>query len=233
VSTARAHALYARASQPDEAALIERHAPLIDRLARRLCLRGALESAYDDLWSAGALGLLDAARRFDPAQGVRFETFVEHRIRGAMLDELRRLDHLPRRLRAELDRLEASRRALEASLGRDPDDAELAAAAGLPVEEVAELTCLQQPLVPIEEASLPPAPVPEHEEALDHARRAARLAEAIAALPERQQLVVSLRYVEGLSNKEVAQVLGVSEPRVCQIHGEAMKRLRASLEEGE
>ena len=233
MSATRAHALYARASQPDEAALIERHGPLIDRLARRLCFRAALEHVFDDLWSAGALGLLDAARRFDPAQGVRFETFVEHRIRGAMLDELRRLDHLPRRLRSDLDRLEAERRRLQESLGRDPDEAELAAAVDLPVEEVAELSVLQQPLVPIEEAVLPPSPAPLQEERLDEARLAARLAVAIAQLPERQQLVVSLRYVEGLSNKEVAQVLGVSEPRVCQIHGEAMKRLRANLAEAE
>ncbi|WP_373049417.1 sigma-70 family RNA polymerase sigma factor [Vulgatibacter sp.] len=227
----RGHALYAQASRLDEAQLVERHAALLDRMARRLCFRAAMHHAFDDLWSAGALGLLDAARRFDAARDVRFETFAEHRVRGAMLDELRRLDHLPRRLRADLDRLQAARRELAEKLGREPDEAELAAALDLPVEEVGELAALLQPVVPIDEATVPPSPAPLQEELLDRARLQGRLAQAIAALPERQQLVVSLRYVEGLSNKEVAQVLGVSEPRVCQIHGEATKRLRAALAE--
>ena len=228
-AAARGHALYARASQPDESRLVALHAHRIDRAARLLCARAGLPHAFDDLWSAGALGLLDAARRFDPARDVRFETFAEHRIRGAMLDELRRLDHLPRRLRADLDRLRAARESLAATLGREPDDTELAKALDLPVEEVIEQAALLLPSVPIDEAELPPSPAAPPEERIDRERVAGRLAAAIAALPERQQLVVSLRYVEGLSNKEIASILDVSEPRVCQIHGDAMKRLRAAL----
>lgn len=229
----RARAAYAQASQPDEAALVAQHGALIDRTARRLCARAALPHAYDDLWSAGALGLLDATRRFDGSRDVRFETFVEHRIRGAMLDELRRLDHLPRRLRAELDRLQRGRKDLATRLGREPDDAEVASALDLPLEQLGELDALLQPVVPIEEAELPPSAELHPDDHIDRAQLSRRLAEAIAALPERQQLVVSLRYVEGLSNKEVAGMLDVSEPRICQIHGEAMKRLRAALAEAE
>ena len=231
MSTARGHAAYAQASRPDEAAIIARHASIIDRVARRLCARAALPHAYDDLWSAGALGLLDAARRYDAARDVRIETFVEHRVRGAMLDELRRQDHLPRRLRADLDRLRAKRAELAASLGHEPDDTELAEALDLPEEDVAEYGALLLPAVPIEEAELPPCPAPLPEERIDRERMTGRLAAAIAALPERQRLVISLRYVEALSNKEIAGMLDVSEPRVCQIHGDAMKRLRTLLAE--
>lgn len=231
MSPTRGLALYARAGQEDDSVLIERHAPIIDRLARRLCLRAGSPHLSDDLWSAGALGLLDAARRFDPARDVRFETFVEHRIRGAMLDELRRLDHLPRRLRAEVDRWRAARRDLSAALHREPGPDELAAALEVSLEEVDELAALAEPLLPVEEAEQQARGDEHPDEAIFRTQLAARLAAAIAALPERQQLVVSLRYVEGLSNKEIAGILGVSEPRICQIHGDAMKRLRAEMQE--
>src|SRR5688500_10775573 len=100
----RAIANYATGSQ-DEGQVIRKYSGIIDRLARRFVMRTGLSSAYDDLWSAGALGLVEAVRRFDGSKGASFETFAEHRVRGAMLDELRRLDHLPRRLRNRTDDL--------------------------------------------------------------------------------------------------------------------------------
>ena len=102
----RALATYASGGGNEADELIQRYSALIDRVARRIAMRTGLQSAFDDLWSAGALGLLEAARRFDGGRGVTFETFVEHRIRGAMLDELRRMDHLPRRLRSRTDDLQ-------------------------------------------------------------------------------------------------------------------------------
>src|ERR1044071_2477256 len=117
----RAPATYAaKSSDADE--LIQRYGSLIDRVARRIVMRTGLGSAFDDLWSAGALGLLEAAGR-----GVTFETFVEHRIRGAMLDELRRMDHLPRRLRSRTDDVQKARQKLSGQLGREASVDELAA----------------------------------------------------------------------------------------------------------
>lgn len=229
-TAARGRSLYARAGHLDEAALLRAHAARIDRVVRRVCAAAGVPEAADDLWSAGALGLLDAARRFDPARAVRFETFAEHRIRGAVLDELRRLDHLPRRLRDEIDRVRRVRDALAGALAREPDEGEVAAALGIEAGELAALAALAQPHLPLEDAALPPGDPPAADEGIARRQLAARLAAAVAALPERQQLVISLRYVEELTNREIARILGVSEPRVCQIHGDAIARLRAALD---
>lgn len=222
----RAHARYA-AEAVSDAALVARHASLIDRAARRVAGRTGGAVAPDDLWSAGAMGLLEAARRFDGARDVRFETFAEHRIRGAMLDELRRLDHLPRRLRAQAERIESERTRLAQHLQRDPDADELAAAVGLSVEELAavQASTARHDTAPDALA----APLAGADEQLERGELGRRVTAAVASLPERLQLVLSLHYVEGLTYREIAQVLDVSEPRVCQLHGDAMRAIRAAM----
>src|SRR4051812_29662637 len=106
---------YATKAANDEATeALQKYGGLIDRLARRLVSRTGQQSAYDDLWSAGALGLLEAMRRFDATKGASFETFAEHRVRGSMLDELRRQDHLPRRLRNRTDEMQKAKNMLSA-----------------------------------------------------------------------------------------------------------------------
>src|SRR3569832_556893 len=116
----RALATYSSASAGNEAdELIQRYSSVIDRFACWFVLRLGLQSAFDDLWSAGALGMMEASRRFDATRGVTFETFVEHRVRGAMLDELRRMDHLPRRLRSRTDDVQKARKKLSGQLGRE------------------------------------------------------------------------------------------------------------------
>jgi RNA polymerase sigma factor for flagellar operon FliA len=222
-----AYAVHERPATDEE--LVSRHARTIERIARRIALRTGSLSVVDDLWSAGALGLLDAARRFDGARDVDFDTFVEHRIRGAMLDELRRIDHLPRRLRARTLGLEKARQDLARELVREPTADELAARLGIDPGEVAELEALAQrplSLVPELAEASPEEPVDER---LASAQRRRQLAAAIGRLPERLQILMSLRYVEELSYKEIARVLKVSEPRVCQLHGEAVAKLRALL----
>lgn len=226
----RAHAAYATAGGDDNA-LIQRHTTLIDRLARRMSTRVGDPALYDDLWSAGALGLLDAARRFDVAQAVRFETFAEHRIRGAMLDELRRLDHLPRRLRHDVERVAAAKKELEGELGRDPETEEIAERLGMDLETLAEMELLQQPVMPIpEDLPIASADVPVDEQLFTHQRQAL-VEDAVGGLPERLQLLLQLHYVEGLTYKEIAGIFKVSEPRICQLHKDAMGRLRGKLEE--
>jgi len=224
---------HARYGQPDpEAELVQRHATLLDRCARRLSARTGHAIAPEDLWSAGALGLLEAARRFDGSRDVRFETFAEHRIRGAMLDEMRRMDHLPRRLRSDTDRVDGARRALAQSLGREPSLEEVAGALGAEVGEVAELLMLLQPSVPMEDEAHAAAAA-RADDALESAHLRHEVARAIAELPDRLQVLLALYYDEELTYREIAKVLGVSEPRVCQLHSDAVKRLRAALERPE
>ena len=224
----RAHARYAVDAEGEaDAAIIARHGDLVDRTARRLAARTAGAVSADDLWSAGAMGLLEASRRFDAARDVRFETFAEHRIRGAMLDEMRRMDHLPRRLRARAEAIERARTRLTQALQREPAVEELASEAGLTVEELASAISLAEPHDDaIDRLVTPLAPVDEQ---LERGRLVGALAGAVAALPERLQLVLSLHYVEDLTYREIARVLQVSEPRVCQLHADAVQRLRGAL----
>ncbi len=204
---------------------------LIDRVARRISARTANTITPGDLWSVGALGLIDAYHRFDPARAVKFESFAEHRIRGAMIDELREMDHLPRRLRADADRVRKAKQALGNTLGREPTVDELASHLGMSFEDVDTLNSLMQPAVVL----VPELPLASstalQDEQLDAADRVQHLAKAITKLSERLQLVLSLHYVEGLTYKEIAQALEVSEARICQIHGEAVKKLRVILED--
>jgi RNA polymerase sigma factor for flagellar operon FliA len=230
----RAHARYASGASED--ALIARHAAVIERCARRLAARTAGAIAAEDLWSAGAVGLLEASRRFDAARDVQFEQFAEHRIRGAMLDELRRMDHLPRRLRNDLDRVDRARARLGQLLGREPDSAELADDLAISLEDLHAVQLLGLPHLEVgsaAEAAHLSSGTARGDEAAMRAQALRATAAAVAGLSERLQLVLSLHYEEGLTYREIAKVLGVSEPRVCQLHGEAMKVLRAALAERE
>jgi len=210
-----------------DADVLRRHSALVDRMARRIATRSGHAVSPDDLWSAGALGLLDAARRFDPARDVRFETFAEHRIRGAMIDELRRMDHLPRRLRAQVERVAVARGRLGHSLGREPASHEVAEEVGLDAEEVEGLAALAQPQLPVK------IDLPDHgatpDARLADAETQRALAAAVSSLPERLQTLLALHYTEGLTYREIAKVLGVSQPRVCQLHAEAVELLRDAL----
>jgi RNA polymerase sigma factor for flagellar operon FliA len=223
----RAHAQYGQAATSD-AEVIARHGTLIVRCARRLSARSGHTVSPDDLWSAGAMGLLEAARRFDAARDVKFESFAEYRIRGAMLDEMRRMDHLPRRLRADVERVEQARSRLAQQLGRDPETDEVAAAIDCEPQDVAELLQLLSPQLPINE-EIAASPEAAADESLARSEVARRLAREVAALPERLQVLLALYYDEDLTYREIAKILGVSEPRVCQLHSEAVKRLRGQV----
>ncbi len=208
-------------------------AHLIDRVARRIAARTANTVQPGDLWSVGGLGLIDAYHRYDPARAVKFESFAEHRIRGAMIDELREMDHLPRRMRADADKVRKARNKLGNTLGREPTSDEVAELLGMPVEDVETLEAVSAPAA----ALMPEMPVPSldslQDERIDHASRVRRMTSAITTLNPRLQTVLSLHYVEGLTYKEIAAALQVSEARVCQLHGEAVKKLHVLLTEAE
>ncbi|MFT3708924.1 MAG: FliA/WhiG family RNA polymerase sigma factor [Archangium sp.] len=208
-------------------------AHLIDRVARRISSRTANTVQAGDLWSVGALGLLDAYHRYDPAHEVKFESFAEHRIRGAMIDELREMDHLPRRLRADADKLKKARTALGNTLGREPTNIELAQHLGMEVEDVDTLESVAQPASQLNPDISIPSLDSLQDERLDHAERVRRLTTAIGSLNVRLQTVLSLHYVESFTYKEIAGAMQISEARVCQLHGEAVKKLRALLADSE
>jgi RNA polymerase sigma factor for flagellar operon FliA len=218
-----------QAARNDDNELLSKYGNIVDRVARWLVLRTGMHSAYDDLWSAGALGLIEASRRFDNEKGASFEGFVEHRVRGAMLDELRRLDHLPRRLRSRTDDLKRARHKLSTTLGREATLEEVAAEMKTDLEEVAEMEGLLEPTVPLE--SVIPVLAGGHD-LDDQAARSealATLSAAIEQVPERLRTVLGLVYIEGLTYSEIGGLLNVSEPRVCQLHSEALARLRKEM----
>jgi RNA polymerase sigma factor for flagellar operon FliA len=213
--------------------------PYIEKVARRLARRLPAHVEIDDLISSGVIGLMEAAERFDPTRVDRFEAFAEFRIRGAMLDDLRSRDTLSRDMRRLSNELRDATRRLEAQLGRTPDQEEIAKRLGVGVEE---LYARQQKLsgssvVGIDDAgpdllertgdntALDPFEQASKHEMTDH------LISGIGHLPEKMQQVLSLYYCDNLNLKEIGAVLGVTESRVCQIHGEATRRLRDSLTE--
>jgi len=211
--------------------------PYIEKVARRLARRLPAHVEIDDLISSGVIGLIEAAERFDPERVDRFEAFAEFRIRGAMLDDLRSRDTLSRDMRRLSNELRDATRKLEAQLGRTPDQEEIAQRLGVGVEE---LYARQQKLsgssvVGIDDAGPDLLERTGDQTAADPFEQTSRhemterLVAGIGHLPEKMQQVLSLYYCENLNLKEIGAVLGVTESRVCQIHGEATKRLRDSL----
>lgn len=228
-------------SQQSAVELVERYAPLVKRIAHHLLARLPDSVQVDDLIQSGLEGLLEAANNYDAGKGASFETFAGIRIRGAMLDEMRRGDWSPRSVHRNARRLAEAYQALEAQLERTPTDIEVANAMGVKLEEYqamarhtmsARLCSFDEP--PPTEMGLTRAETyadqtssPEQLVEEDDQRR--RLAEAIQELPERDQLLLSLYYQEELNLKEIGQVLGVSESRVSQLHSQAATKLRAKL----
>jgi RNA polymerase sigma factor for flagellar operon FliA len=213
----------------DDTTVLEQYGSMVERMARRLISRTGVHSAYDDLWSAGAIGLIEAGRRFDPTRGASFATFAEHRVRGAMLDELRRLDHLPRRLRNRTDELVKTRKKLAGNLGREATVEEVASELGVEVEEASDMAALLEPPLPLESILPTLAGGEAADAAVLRAEVMRRLTEAVEKLPERLRMVLSLHYIEDLAYREIAGILHVSEPRVCQLHSEALAQLRKLL----
>lgn len=224
-------------------AIIRDYAILARRAVERLQISPWGCVSQDDLISHAVIGLIDAVDRYDPEQGVPFEGFAMPRIRGAVLDSLRRLDWVPRTVRADEARLRRAYGRLEGILGRPPTDEEVAEELGVESDELERLVTevargsvlsLDDLVAGVGEGNplsetIPTtdADGPQRSQERTEARR--RLAEAIDALPEREKLVVALYYYNELTLKEIGRVIGVTEQRVSQIHTKAMLRLSHKL----
>ena len=231
------------ASAEDKEAIVLKYAPLVRHVARSLPieLRGVME--FEDAVSFGMCGLIEAVDRYDPERGIHFNSYAGSRIRGAIIDAFRRMDRLSRTMRQKAQSIQKARAALEVELGRSPSETELAAATGMDLEKLREAdACASLVTVSLERISTPD---PEREGArfeivdvdedsnfadqMEQRELRQELAGALQALPQRERLVMSLYYKEDLTMREIAIVLAVSETRVSQLHGQAVRRLRQSL----
>jgi len=226
--------------------LILTYAPLVKFVAGRLGSGLPAHVEENDLISYGLLGLIGAIERFDPARDVKFETYAISRIKGSIIDELRSMDWVPRSVRARARQIERAIAQLEAQLHRAPTDEEIAAKLGITTEELENsLTDISRSsIAALDELwtlasgsgdqialidTIEDTQGPEPQAVLDQTETREALAEAIATLPEREKIVITLYYYEELTLREIGEVLGVTESRVSQLHTKAILRLRARL----
>ncbi|HEX7728252.1 MAG TPA: FliA/WhiG family RNA polymerase sigma factor [Terracidiphilus sp.] len=222
--------------------LLVEHLPIVRFLARRIHERLPQHVDLEDLVSAGVVGLMDAFTKFDPAKKVQFRSYAQFRIRGAILDSLRTLDWSPRDLRRKGRAVEEAIRALTARMGRPPNEAEVAQALTLGLAEyqqlLGDLKGLEIGTLHAErndesgEEELAYVPGRPDEDPLFRCLRGEledRLSDAIAHLPERERLVMTLYYYEEMTMREIGLALGVVESRISQVHASAVVHLRAAL----
>jgi len=218
--------------------IITSYAYLAKYVVDRLSFSVVGAASYDDLIGHAVVGLIEAVEKFEPERGLKFETFAIPRVRGAVIDALRNLDWAPRSVRKDEADLRRAIAVAEAELCRPPTDKELADRLDITVSELEDklalvgrssLLSLDETLSAGIEISSPDAFEDDPYVAAQKEERAGLLAEAIDALPERERLVVSLYYADGLTLREIAEVLGVTESRVCQLHAKATLRLNGKL----
>jgi RNA polymerase sigma factor for flagellar operon FliA len=214
---------------------------LVKRIALHLAARLPSHFDTEDLMQAGMVGLIEAAKKFDSSRGASFATYAGIRIRGAMLDMVRKNDWTPRSVYQKHRLILEAVRAVEAETGRSAEPEEVAAKAGISLEQYQDIVrdAAACQLFSLDEAidestqsgsGLPVSNAGSPEHMLDSSQRWQSVADAILRLPERERLVLSLYYEREMNLKEIGAVLGVSESRACQIHGQAIIRIRAAVD---
>jgi len=233
------HAMYAEVQTYGSEGLVTQHAVLVKRIAFHLINRLPDTVQVDDLIQAGMLGLLEATSKFNASLGASFETFAGIRIRGAMLDEIRKLDWTPRSVHRKYRAVSEAIQTIELRKDSDATDIEIAAELGVSLSEyhqilvdsncsrIFSMDALEEKgdyLSPISTEKTP-------DEALSENEYQDLLVKSISELPEKEQLVMSLYYDNELNFREIGQVLEVSESRICQIHAQAVLRIRSKMKD--
>ncbi len=224
--------------------IILEHTALIRYIVNRIAVRLPSHIDLDDLHNTGVIGLMDAIDKYDPGKNCKFKTYAEFRIKGAILDQLRSLDWVPRSIRQKSRRLEQAYSEVEQRLGRSATDAEIAQSLGIGLEEFHFLLNQVRGISMVNLDELRSGGDPDQPAygdifedvksenpfaSLKSRELRQAVAECIGALPEKERLVISLYYYEDLNMKEIGNVLGITESRVCQIHTKAVQRLRSKL----
>ncbi|WP_050476012.1 RNA polymerase sigma factor FliA [Herbaspirillum rhizosphaerae] len=229
----------------DKNDLLRQHAPLVKKLAHQMKAKLPPSVEVDDLIQAGMIGLLDAVNRYEETHGAQFETYAVQRIRGAMLDELRSSDWLPRSIRQSTRKIEDAIHVLMQQLGRPPQEAEVAKQLKMSLDEYQEMLteCGGHQLIYYEDFHDAEG---GHEHFLDRYQTSQSddplqnlinggfreaVIDSIKALPEREKILMGLYYEQEMNLKEIGAVMGVSESRVCQLHSQAIARMRSTLRE--
>ncbi len=239
------HRYHQKDDSPAENALVEQYLPLVRSALGRLAMTLPDHVDQDDLNSAGLMGLLQALRNYDPSSGNSFETYARLRVRGAMLDELRRMDWVPRTVHEKARRIQETIAQVEQRLGRVPSDAEVAKALEISVGEYSDLLVEIRPATFIcldatcnldgaEGSSLgdviadPAAKGPVEQASRNELKQI--ILQRLRDLPETQRKVLGLYYGEDLHLREIAELLGLTESRICQIHSQAILSIRAYVQ---
>ncbi len=233
--------MYNAAGQINKDQLVQRFAPLVKRIAYHLMARLPSSVQVDDLIQNGMMGLLDAINRFEAGMGAQFETYAAQRVRGAMLDGLRENDWLPRSLRRDFRRIEVAISQLEQQYGRSPSEQELADALSMTLGDYQKMLqdARGHQLISFEDLvedgdedflerhltdeSSEPSKILEDQSLRN------LLVQGIELLPEREKLMMALYYEQDLNLREIGEVMGVTESRICQLHSQAVARLRARI----
>ena len=227
----------------DRSQLIREHMPLVDIVVQRMVPQVPSFMTKDDMTSAAMEGLIDAANKYDPTKGAKFKTFAEYRIRGAIFDEMRKLDWFSRSLREKHSQLSQTMLRLERKLGRSPDEEEMAEAMDMSLDQyhetlakVSHLGCvsLNETLDHSEEGrsfldNLAQDGGPTPLDLIESQEMTALMADVLEELSKKEKLVIALYYYEELTQKEIAEVIGVTEGRVSQLHSQALIKLRVKL----
>ncbi len=233
--------MYNATGQIKKDQLVQRFAPLVKRIAYHLMARLPSSVQVDDLIQNGMIGLLDAIDRFEAGMGAQFETYAAQRVRGAMLDGLRENDWLPRSLRREFRQIEKAIAQLEQEHGRPPTENELAKALGVSLADYQKMLqdARGHQLISFEDLTAEGDEDFLERHLVDDSGDPSRILEdenirkslvkAIELLPEREKLMMALYYEQDLNLREIGEVMGVTESRVCQLHTQAVARLRARI----
>lgn len=221
--------------------LILEYAPLVKLVAGRLSMYLGYNVEYEDLCSYGIFGLIDAIDKFDTMKDVKFETYASLRIRGSMLDQIRKMDWIPRTIRQRQRQIDTVMKEIESTKGRPATDEEIAAGLGITNDEYTEMQSQMKitGVVSLDEFMESGAEVPSQqttqyrfdtpEEALDKEELKQKLAEALTLLTDKERTVVTFYYYEDLTLKEIANILEVSESRVSQLHTKALVKMKSKL----